>query len=320
MAYNPDTDQWLVVWQDQRTDSDIYGRRISGDGSLDGGEYIISSSGVDILKHPSVTYNPVSGEYFVVFTHESLTNNGNIRGRRVPASGTPSTPGFTIATGPTTQNYPDVDCRTTVGGYLVVWRELDTQLDIKGQRVNQTGTLLDGVLDICTDGSAQWSPHVAYSADVNRYLVVWADDRDSATQGRNIYGRQVTGVGALQTEIPISTAAEDQAHVTVAYAEGLGNYVVVWDDDRNMATSPDIYGQLVDGSGTLVDTTASTNELLFEYSGAQEFPALAWGDSSKKGLVVWQDKRNGASFDIYGLRLADYYTVYLPLVLRGAGG
>jgi hypothetical protein len=93
----------------------------------------------------------------------------------------------------------------------VVWRDTDgAQRDVRGQRLNQTGGLLGG-LDICTEASSQWSPAVAYSPGDDLYLVVWPDDRDSAAQGRNIYGRQVGGGGALQPEFAISTASGAQA-------------------------------------------------------------------------------------------------------------
>ena len=317
VAYNLDTNQYLVVWDDRRTDADIYGQLVDADGSLNGGEVALAHLGATGRHVPRLTYNPISGEYLVVYMYGA--ENNNIRGRRLGIDGTPLATEIDIAIGATDQNYPDVACRSMEpggGGYLVVWRDTNgAQRDVRGQRLNQSGGLLGG-LDICTETNSQWSPAVAYSPNDDRYLVVWPDDRDSATQGRNVYGRQVSGSGTLYTELAISTASENQAPVAVTYSGSLGNYVVVWEDARNASTTPDLYGQRVSGTGALVDTTAGTNDLLYAGFGGQETPAVAWAGGEWHGLVVWQDTRAGAtSSRIYGQRLGNY-VVYLPLVLR----
>jgi hypothetical protein len=321
VAYNLDTNQYLVVWEDRRADADIYGQRVNADGSLDGSEVPIAGLSATARRRPRVAFNPISGEYLVVYLYEE--ENNNIRGRRVPPGGDPTTPEIDIATGDADQNFADVACRSVEpggGGYLVVWREtVDTQRDIRGERLNQDGSLL-GSLDICTEASSQWSPRVAYSPENDRYLVVWPDDRDNTTQGRNIYGRQVGGAGALYDEFAISTANDNQAPVAVTWGGGPHNYIVVWEDTRNAGTTPDLYGQRVSGLGALVDTEASNNDLLYTGLGEQESPAVAWGGSTTQGLLAWQDARAGTSdYDVYGLRLeaeAVVYNIFIPLVAR----
>ncbi len=321
VAYNLDTNQYLVVWEDRRADADIYGQRVNADGSLDGDEIPIAGAGTTARRRPKVAFNPISGEYLVVYVYEE--ENNNIRGRRVSAAGNPTTGVINFATGTSDQNYPDVACRTKEpggGGYLVVWRDTDSgQRDIKGQRLNQNGALLKGVLDICVEASSQWSPSVAYIPDNDRYLVVWPDDRDNATQGRNVYGRQVGGAGAIHDVFAISTAGGDQAPVAVTYGSGSASYLVAWEDGRN--ADADLYGQRISGAGELVATQADTNDLLYSGSGVQESPALAWGGDEERGLLAWEDGRNGASYHIYGRRLeaaplTDYH-VFLPLLMRG---
>jgi hypothetical protein len=304
VAYNLNTNQYLVVWEDRRTDADIYGQRVNANGTLDGGEVPIAGAGATARRRPRMAFNPISGEYLVVYTYELGASNHDIRGRRVPASSNPTVAEIDIATGSADQNYPDVACRTMQpggGGYLVVWREtVGTQRDIKGQRLNQTGGLLEN-LDICTQAASQWSPRVAYSPDDDRYLVVWPDDRDNATQGRNVYGRQVGGAGALLTEFAVSTASGNQAPVAVTYGSGPGNYIVAWEDTRNAATTPDLYGQRVSSTGTLVNTQVGSNDLLYTGPGGQENPAVAWAGDERQSLLAWEDGRAGASdYHIYG--------------------
>jgi len=321
VTYNLDTNQYLVIWEDRRADADIYGQRVNADGSLDGDEIPIAGAGPTARRRPKVAFNPISGEYLVVYVYEE--ENNNIRGRRVPAAGDPTTAVINIATGTTDQNYPDVACRTKEpggGGYLVVWRDTDgMQRDIKGQRLNQTGGLLEDELNICVEASSQWSPAVAYSPDDDRYLVAWPDDRDNATQGRNVYGRQVGGAGALYDAFAISTASGDQAPVAVTYGSGSASYIVSWEDGRN--SDADLYGQRVSGTGLLEATQSDTNDLLYGGSGEQASPVLAWGGDEERGLLAWEDGRNGASYHIYGLLLSaspvgGNHRVLLPLVMH----
>jgi hypothetical protein len=319
VAYNLDTNQYLVVWDDRRNDDgDIYGQIVEADGDLSGGNVAIADSGATGRHVPRLTYNPISGEFFVVFGYAA--ENNNIRGRRLGVNGAPLAAEIDIATGTANQYYPDVACRTLEpggGDYLVVWRDTDGTLqDIRGQRLSQTGGLL-GSLAICTQASSQWSPSVAYSPDDDRYLVVWPDDRDDATQGRNVYGRQVSGAGLLYNDFAISTASENQAVAAVTYGSGPGNYIVAWEDNRNASTAPDLYGQRVSGTGELVDTLAGDNDELYTSSAAQESPAVAWAGDGTQGLLVWADNRNGENYDVYGLCLAaSGYRVFLPVVMK----
>lgn len=319
VAYNPGVNRYLVVWEDRRTDADIYGRQIEADGTFTDAEFVVAAAGSTARRTPRIAFNPVPdpNEFLVVYTYEA--ENDNVRAQRVLASGSTAGGEIDVATGATEQNYPDVVTRVPEGGgggaYLVVWRENDGgQRDVRGQRVSQSGAPLGSPLDLCTQADSQWTPRVAYSPDADHYLVVWPDDRDSATQARNIYGRRVGGAGVLKDELAISTAAEAQAHLAVTYGSGLGNWIVAWDDDRQAGTAPDLYAQQVSGSGALVDA----NDPIFVYSGWQQFPAVAWAGDEAQGLAVWEDGRNGLSFHIYGLLLggAGEYRVYLPLVVN----
>jgi hypothetical protein len=321
VAYNSATNKYLVVWDDRRTDADIYGQRVNGGtGTLDGSNFAIADLGTTQRHTPRVVFNsvPSPDEFFVVYTY--ATEADNIRGRRLNADGTPLAAEIDIATGANEQDSPDVACRAiaTGGSYLVVWHEVvGAQGDIKGQRLSAAGAWL-GNYDICTEIHAQPASRLAYSPEADRYLVAWTDDRNSATQGRNVYGRQMSGAGTLYTEFAISTANGDQAHLAVGYSGAMSSYAVIWDDTRNAGTTPDLYGQRVNSTGSLVDTGVSTNDLIYTGLGAQEYPAVAWSQTVGQGLVAWQDSRAGATaYHVYGRRLeAASHSIFLPLVLK----
>lgn len=320
VAYNLDTNQYLVVWEDLRADADIYAQRINANGTLDGDEIAVAVAGSSERHRPRVVYNPISGEFLVVYTYDTATEATNVRGCRLGFDGNPLAGEIDIATGTTDQTHPDVACRSkegTGGGYLIVWRQTDgSQRDIKGRRMNASGSFL-GYLNICDESHSQWSPRVDYSPGSDRYLVVWPDDRDAATQGRNIYGLQVSGSGAMYGETIPTTVTADQSRVAVTHRGEAGGYVLAWEDDRHAGSAPDLYAQPVGGEGGLVGSLP-TNYPQFIHGGAQESPDLAWAGAT--GLLVWHDGRSGTSYHVYGMRVSGTMLgstyIHLPLVQR----
>ena len=89
-----------------------------------------------------------------------------------------------------------------------------------------------------------------------------------------------------------------------AYNPATGEYLVVWSDQRNLASSGrDIFGQLVAGDGSKVGSN-------FRISGAgatydESTPAVSYNSDSDEFLVVWVDKRNHFyGYDVYGRRVS----------------
>ncbi len=67
IAYNPDDDEYLVVWQDYRNSADwnIYGQRVAADGSLLGTNLAINTTATTHQTTPHVAYG--ANEYLVVW-------------------------------------------------------------------------------------------------------------------------------------------------------------------------------------------------------------------------------------------------------------
>ena len=68
LAYNSDADQFLVVWQDERVDGDIYGQRVNGAGGLVGGNFAIADQGAIPPHSPQVAFQPNQVEYMVAWS------------------------------------------------------------------------------------------------------------------------------------------------------------------------------------------------------------------------------------------------------------
>jgi hypothetical protein len=288
-----DGTNYFVVWTDARNTSwDIYGTRVSQAG------VVLDPSGIAICTTtnrqctPSVSFDGTN--YFVVWTDE---RNGeeDIYGTRVSQTGVViDDTGIAISTAPSSQGWCSIAFDDT--NCLVVWqdyRNLATEADIYGARVDTSGEVLDPFgIPICTAPDYQWQPHVSFGGA--HYLVVWEDGAGSD----NIYGARVTkeGVCLDPSGILLSTMPSNSQRSPCVSSNG-SNYFVVWRKSCISSGGLDIYGVRVDQAGTVLDTEEVISTAPYE----QKFPSLSFDGTNY--FVVWQDYRNGRYSDIYGVRV-----------------
>jgi hypothetical protein len=145
VTWNGTTNEYLVVWSDQRNfstrDYDIYGRRVSAAGFPVGGDFRISGRNATSSDYlPAVTWNGTASEYLVVWgdLRNDSTRSWDIYGRRVSAAGFPVGGDFRIS-GPNATSWetgPAVAWNQAAHEYLVVWGDgRNTYGDIYGRRV-----------------------------------------------------------------------------------------------------------------------------------------------------------------------------------------
>ena len=297
---------FLVVWMDKRNGGmvnyHIYGARVTSAGAVSDPSGIAICTADDYQGSPKVA---ASGSgYLVVWEDErnSGATGRDIYGARVTSAGKVSDAnGIAICTAAGNQTSPAM--AASGSGYLVVWQDErnsdpaspDVVEDIYGARVSTAG-----VVSPAGGSAIGISPNneenSAVASNGTNYLVVWADSRNGATTGQDVYGARVTSAGAVSDPngIAICTAGDYQGSPKVASSGG--GYLVVWDDYRN--GSDDIYGARVTSAGKVSDPAgiAICAEANDQYS-----PAIA--GSSGGYLVVWEDYRNG-SYDVYGSRVS----------------
>jgi hypothetical protein len=291
-----DGTHYLAAWTDMRggTDPAAYGARVSPAGA------VLDPAGipVTVAQTPSeVTSSSASGNTLVVWTapgdayleHDVLASRVNISGSVLDSLGIIVSSVMGAA-----EQYGAVVAFDGTD-YLVVWpdSQYETGWDIRGARVNPSGTVLDPAgFTISAGAGDQDDPAIAF--DGANFLVVWFDDRGG------IYGARVTPEGAVldPNGFVVSHAAyRPPTQPTLAF-DGT-NFLAVWRDNRNSVSS-DIYGARVSRSGVCLDPNGIA---VCTAPGKQSNPAVSFGRDAF--LAVWQDTGRGGSTgnDIYAARV-----------------
>lgn len=297
-----DGTNFFVVWKDERNgNSDIYGARVSTSGVLLDTNGISISTANSNQSEPAIAFDGTN--YLVVWTDYRNGTYPDIYGARVNQSGVLiDTNGIAISTDVLEQQSPAIVYNGT--NYLVVWQHrVSSEWDIRGARVNTSGTVLDpSGFDISYATGYQWYPAVAF--DGTNCLVVWGDRRSGTRE--DIYGARVSASGTVLDPdgFAISTYAQNGQYFPAVAFDGT-NYLVVWDDFRS--STHNIYGARVTQNASVLDpngryiSTASYDQL---------YPAITFGGTNY--FVVWDDYRNNTNFDIYGTRVNTTATVLDP--------
>ncbi|MFO7674982.1 MAG: hypothetical protein R6X12_01490 [bacterium] len=187
--------------------------------------------------------------------------------------------------------------------YAVTWQDWrDGNPDIYGARVTPSGVVLD-------PGGSAWTrkpqteSNPAVAAGAGNWLLVWLDFR--WPNDADVFATRISPDGTvLDSAFPVPDTQAlvpkfaNQSRPSLAF-DG-ENYLVVWQEDRDVGTGEDIRGMRVSGSGGLLD---SVPLLISAAAAEQGYADVAWGDSCY--LVVWRDLRvsGGYGSEIFGTRV-----------------
>jgi len=226
-----DGTDFLVVWSDNRNYStvnytDIYGQRVSGDGTLLGSNFPISPQ-PRVQTYPAIGYG--GGKYLVTWFDAPVQNSSliDLYAALVDSAGTVA-PQFPISTAPGSQaNWMPGGISFDGANFLVVW-ESEPGYAIYGNRVTPAGVLLDG--DAATGGfliangvnagyGMPKGPQAAF--DGANWLVVWGGSR---TRGARV---SPNGVLLDPAGIQLYKTVSDDWHPAIAFG-GNGNFLVTW--------------------------------------------------------------------------------------------
>ncbi len=283
---------YLVVWY-ENDDYNIYGARMSSDGTVLDPEPIIIDTNESYAKDPLCVFD--GSNFFIIWQGYYEPWERGIIGVRL------SPDGYTIDTCITISSLqarvaheqpPGIDFNGVK--HFVVWVDSRdySNLHIYGRMVTVDGVVID-TQDIAISTSSDNEIEPDLSFDGINYLVIWQDLRNG---NWDIYGARVSSDGVVidTTNIPINTFSEDQTQPAITF--GGANYLVVWRDKRN-ENNADIYGARVTPAGIVIEPEGFP---ISTASGKQSSPDIIFDGNNY--FVVWEDSRNGY-YDIYGAKV-----------------
>jgi len=316
-AFDPASGRYLVVWTDWRkavsVDSDIYGRFVNSDGTIDGEEFVISAKRRVSQKFPAVAFDPFHRRFLIVWSDDREKKVKKVYGRFISPNGKLLGVEFRAAGEGGKQDGASLTFDSVRKRFLVVWRESET-----GRTPEKMGEAIYGaVIDTETgplgqrfqiayekEGCLPPSLYAAsYSPKDDLFLVSWTSGGNSDEHGLDVYGAFLRAKdGKLDRPVfPIVAAVDYQEAASVAYDSNRGRFLVVWYDLRRDSTAAnmDIYGRYI-----YPDAPMSTEFLVSDSlaSGVRRYPALSFSRESGGFLIVWEDGRVGgmAGRRIYG--------------------
>jgi hypothetical protein len=229
-----------------------------------------------------------NGEEIIVWRDERNGNTNNY-GQVYDNTGTPVSTNFKVSTfdGSYTEYTPSIS--SFGDSLLVIWQYRYGQwLLSDGSQEGQTFNLNSGIL---------YSPDAAVSD--SGFFVVW--HYTFSTNGFEIFLKRFNHNGdSIGPRITINDAGTNNQRDARIAMNNDGYSVVVWRDDRNSSSYPDVYGQLLNPSGAKTGGNFRINDNPTG-SSVQYHPSCAM-DFEGNFIVVWTDYRDGSNTNIYGQR------------------
>jgi hypothetical protein len=243
VAYNPDHNNYLVVWE---RSLDIEGPHIFGamiDGTTAGPPFPIDVSNPYQFA-PDVAYSSAAGRYLVVWEDHGAGWMPPPDIEAASLNGTGGEPqSIHVAPEPNDvwtglQTRPSVAAHGTLPRWLVTWEDTRTSattgVDIYGQQVTfdgSTTSLFGGQFAIGAQSGDAQMPDVAWGAvgvAGGEYLTVWSE-------GEWLFARRLGAGGALLGGIITvsSYTGSNKWDPAVVYASASKAWWVVWADSRD---------------------------------------------------------------------------------------
>lgn len=233
-AYDAGSDHFLLVWA---ANGEIWSYLMCGNGLPCWGSATRLQGGAVSLSEPAVAFDAEHGRFLVAWQDMPAGDN-TVSGVLADADGQPLSESFLIGGGGDSFAQAGIRLAYNPDGdeYLVVYSAyLDANnSQIRGQRVGWSGALNGGEIAVAAPIADvfQLSPGLAYLPSVQRYGVIWTDDRDGSTD-YDIYGRWLEAEGTpVGQERPAFRYYGAQDAPALAYHPAGDRAIIVWADRR----------------------------------------------------------------------------------------
>ncbi len=192
----------------------------------------------------------------------------------------------------------------SAGNFVIVWYDVRAYPGnqypprIYCQRYNKDGLLLGNNFIIGQDTS--YSPRITMLSD-GRFIALWGHSFIMSIQNYELYFQRFDNNG-IALDVPkrvIDTSFVAATNLLAGIdisSDSTGNFIICWCLKPNINSSPFVYFQRYDSSGSRIDTVQTVNENF----GYVQYPSIA---SNKDGsfVIVWQDDRHPTvtAYDIF---------------------
>jgi hypothetical protein len=245
----------ILAWTDARTGTQqIYVQRVDGASglpqwTLDG--VLLTATATGLKGRPALATDGAAGA-IVAWEDARNAADNDLYAQRVDAAGAPqwTASGVQVAAAAnvtTPSIVPD-----GAAGAVVVWTdERNGVTDVFAQRLGAAGAAQwtpNGVT-VCAATGLQLFPAVVPDG-TGGVIAGWEDGRNGAN---DVFAQRLDGAGAevwTSGGRPVSTAANDQAGVSVA-TDGAGGAIFSWADSRSAVTGIDVFAAHVNAAGVL---------------------------------------------------------------------
>jgi len=316
VAVRGDGQRSVCAWASTVPYHDIFARLFDADGAPLTGEFQVNSP-VDGKRQDEPTVAMDEHGHFLVAWSDRDGLDGfqmGVFARAYDEDATPFGPDFVATTTTLQSQWEPFAAARPGGGFVLGWSGNDDGdaflrlFDCQGHPM--TGEIAANTLD----NNAQTDPVPAVARDGTTF-VAWIDFGGYGGAGTqtNIFARLFDAAGVpLQAQefvVNSNSLAGEQREPKTA-ADGLGHFVVTWEDRLADADGIDILARRYDASGAPLGAEFTVNTTL---AGDQTFPAVA-ADWVGNFVITWQDGGDvrAQRYDAAGERLGDEFLVHDP--------
>src|SRR5262245_21038799 len=181
------------------------------------------------------------------------------------------------------------------GFAAVAWqddRDGNGYYDVYVRRFDATGTAATGEILVNSDTSGQQRRPAVAINDSGDFVVVWEDDRDGNGY-YEILGRTFDSFGnPLSGDITVNPVSGGQQVRPSVGMDSAGNWVAVWEDDRDGNGYYDIFARRFDRTGAALGGEIRVNQVR---DGQQTAVEIAMAPDGR-AVVVWEDDQDGDGY------------------------
>ncbi len=285
---------FIIIWQDKRNGNwDIYAQRYANDGTAIDNNFLINDDAttedqqfVSIISNANQFALTWQDKRDLRWNYDIYLQRFLLNGQKLDTSQK-----LNDDFGLDGQSSPDIsgDFR---GNAIIVWADTRYgKINIYAQRLDSIGQLLGKNINLNSQQNNYDYKHPAISMNESgNFVVVWADNRYDSRY--DIYAQRYDKNGIeIGTDIKINDdAISNRQKFPDVALDDIGNFVVVWSDERRENAYSDIYGQRISNNGELLGNNFVVNDdqrnWLF-----RNYPSTAV-NSVGEFVICWQ---NGAT-------------------------